>query len=963
MSFKTNTRISIADLHALGLTSDSLDIRADIAADFPMLDTNGVQGNVLVSDAYINYKSKPVSIDTMQLEARHNIDTQLIRFASPIADISLVGQYTLLDLIPAIKTITDNYLSTTATDTVFTTNVKAALEANVHIPDSIISVFTGIRSVAPFYIMGNINTEDNELKLFSAIPKIKIDEVVEIDTIDIAFVTQDDNGKYDDLRFALSIGTLTGSDFELRHTYLQGGVSRGVFDAVLRLDGENAMPRYMLPFIYVNDPLRPNISIGDSLMINRKSWSVSDDNIIYLDPKNLAGSMLTLRDKNTLLELNASDNNESGLPLALGIKEFNIKDIAELLITDTSIASGMVNGQVSISSFEPFNFTTHITIDSLNILKAKMGNFRADVEQKDSGVLAVSSSLKGAMNDITLDGQYNTIQKNADLNLDIKQFELSNAGPLLSKYVGELNGILKGNLSIKGTMEEPVIRGKITADSLQAIYAMTGTYLKIPNAAWTFDEEGIQFDDLQITDSSGHEGKISGTILTKNYRDFIYDLAVNLDNFEVVGRKKFPQQDIYGPANADVKLTMKGNQEMMNVEGSVKVMDKSYFTYVYRQDTYDQLGEGLVEFFDPLHPADTTKDKIGKSTLGFQLLTNLYVHLTPGTSVEIMLDEISGDHLNLKGTADLNLIMKPGGEMSITGAYLLDGGEYELSLAGLIRKKFKIEKGSTINWYGDPLKGIMNITALYETKTSAGELVNDIDNIPGINKQKFDFDVYIILTNELLKPDIDFRLDMSEQDQDAFDGVIYTRIKQINAIPAELNKQVMGLLAFNKFIAENPFNSSSTAGSDFETQAFNTAGEMLTQELTDLVGKYVKDLNIEFGLEQQKDYTSGKEIQKTDFTVGISKSLADNRLNVYVGNSFALEGANQDENALEGLAGDVTLEYLLTSDGRFRLKGYRLTDNDLTFQGNIVRTGVSFVVVLEFNRFKNAFKKSKRDRS
>ncbi len=494
---------------------------------------------------------------------------------------------------------------------------------------------------------------------------------------------------------------------------------------------------------------------------------------------------------------------------------------------------------------------------------------------------------------------------------------------------------------------------------------MTGTYIRIPKAELGFDEQGIRFQDLAITDSSGHEGKITGTVKTADYRHLNFDLGIKMTNFEVVGRKKFPQQDIYGPTNADISLTLKGTEKSATLEGSVRVKERSYFTYVYRPSTNEELGQGLIEFFDPLKPEDTTiaKKKIGKSILGFQFLTNLYINVTPSSTVEIMLDETSGDHLVLNGNADLNFIMRPGGETTLTGGYQLDGGQYELSLAGVIRKRFKIEKGSSITWNGDPLKGTMNITALYETKTAAGPLVNDIEQIPGIDKQKLNFDVYIVLKNELMKPDIEFRLDMDEQDQEAFGGLIYNRIKQVNSIPAELNKQVMGLLAFNQFIAENPFNTFTSGGGDLGTQAFNTAGKLLTQQLTDMVGRYVKDVDIDIGLEQDKDYTSGKEVQKTDLNVGVSKSLANNRLNVYVGSSFALEGANQNEAALEGLAGDVTLEYLLTSDGRFRLKGYRLTENELTFQGNVVRTGVSFVVVLEFNKFKNAFKKPRKSRA
>jgi len=237
-----------------------------------------------------------------------------------------------------------------------------------------------------------------------------------------------------------------------------------------------------------------------------------------------------------------------------------------------------------------------------------------------------------------------------------------------------------------------------------------------------------------------------------------------------------------------------------------------------------------------------------------------------------------------------------------------------------------------------------------------------MQSAPGAKHQKFDFEVNMMIKGELMKPAISFHLDMPEKDQAAFDGIVYTRLKQVNTIPSELNKQVMGLLALNSFIADNPFNSMVGSGGNFETEAFSTAGRLLTQELNDFIGSVVKDVDIDVGLDIRDDYTSGSAQRKSDLKVGIAKSFANSRLNVYVGNTFALENQNQDEDLLSGLAGDVTLEYMLTSDGKYRLKGFRETQDDLTFNGTIVETGVSFAVVVEFNKLKNAFRSRKNKR-
>jgi hypothetical protein len=262
------------------------------------------------------------------------------------------------------------------------------------------------------------------------------------------------------------------------------------------------------------------------------------------------------------------------------------------------------------------------------------------------------------------------------------------------------------------------------------------------------------------------------------------------------------------------------------------------------------------------------------------------------------------------------------------------------------------------------MKAQMDIKALYKIKTTAAELMNGSSSAQGIDKQKLNFEVYLLLSKELLKPDISFKLDMPENEQQVFDGAVYTRIKQVNTIPSELNKQVMGLLAINHFIAENPLSSLSSAGSEsFETRAYATAGNLLTQELSDLVTNAIKGVDIDIALDVNEDYTSGKAERNTDLKVGVTKSLANNRLIIYVGSSIALEGQNQSSDALSGLAGDVTLEYLLSKDGKYRIKGFRVNENELALQGEIVKTGVTFVVVLEFNKVKTVFKKKKKKKA
>jgi hypothetical protein len=75
-----------------------------------------------------------------------------------------------------------------------------------------------------------------------------------------------------------------------------------------------------------------------------------------------------------------------------------------------------------------------------------------------------------------------------------------------------------------------------------------------------------------------------------------------------------------------------------------------------------------------------------------------------------------------------------------------------------------------------------------------------------------------------------------------------------------------------------------------------------------------------------------------------------------VGSSFGLEGPQQ-KNQANTIAGDVAIEYQLSKDGRYKLKVYRINKYQVALQGQVVETGVAFVITLDYNEFKELFQK------
>jgi hypothetical protein len=70
------------------------------------------------------------------------------------------------------------------------------------------------------------------------------------------------------------------------------------------------------------------------------------------------------------------------------------------------------------------------------------------------------------------------------------------------------------------------------------------------------------------------------------------------------------------------------------------------------------------------------------------------------------------------------------------------------------------------------------------------------------------------------------------------------------------------------------------------------------------------------------------------------------------------KGKKAKHNTISNIAGDVSGEYKLTPDGRYRVRAYRRNDYDL-LQGDIVETAVGFVFTKDYNRTRDLFKPSK----
>jgi autotransporter translocation and assembly factor TamB len=572
-------------------------------------------------------------------------------------------------------------------------------------------------------------------------------------------------------------------------------------------------------------------------------------------------------------------------------------------------------------------------------------------------------NLTGFGNDLRVNGTLSPQGNDVAMNLDlaIRRLQLNTFEGALATFVTRASGGVNGNVSINGTMSAPKVQGTINFDSVSVNTIAVGGPLSIHNESLTVTEKGFDFNQFTIRDSANSPLNLNGTVRTANFINYNFNLKVDAENFRVVNTTKKVNSLYYGEMYINTNLNITGTERNPSVDGNLTVNEGTNFSIVIPQaDAGVVQREGVVEFVDFSNPGVDSLflayDSLNNADiLGFNIAAN--ISIVREANFNVIVDVANGDFLNLKGVGELTAGIDPSGKVTLTGTYTIDEGAYQFSF-NFLRRRFEVEKGSTITWFGEPTNAELDVTAKYIANTAPLDLVqNQITDVSQRNYylQKLPFHVFLNLNGELLKPVLTFDITLPEEQNYTVSGdvvsTVRTRLTQLRQEPSELNKQVFSILLLNRFVGENPFESSSGG---FSAGAFarQSVSKLLTEELNDLASGLINGVDINFDLASSDDYTTGDRRNRTDLNVGLSKRLLNDRLTVTVGNNFQLEGPTPANNQGSNVAGNISINYQLSKDGRYMLRFYRRNEYEAAVEGYVIETGLGFILTVDYNRFR-----------
>ncbi len=812
--------------------------------------------------------------------------------------------------------------------------------------------------------------DSRNLDLGLTAPRLRYSDIV-IDTLGFSAVEQDSA-----LSYVLSINKFTKGGIEFFNSSLFGSVKNDSVSSFLNLTDREGVDQFGLGVYTAIDP-QDNIHLrmAPGLKLNYEDWTVNPLNrfILGAQSKGFFVDALQLSNGNQSIAVQSQDTAFNS-PFSLAIKNFTIANITRMVSKDTILADGLLNVDATLDLRGEFaKINADARVDSLQVLGAGLGNLSLNAFNESADAYQAKVNLVGSGNDLGISGHYYTKAQNGnelDFNADIKSFALKSIEGITFGAIRQSSGTLWGNLKINGTLTNPRIDGSLNTQELQTTLSAFNTFLRMPKEQINFvPGKGLSFSDFEIYDRFNRKATLNGDLITKNFTEFALNARFNATKWEAMNSTNRDNESFYGRILLSASLGLTGPMTAPAIDGNITIHDSTDFHYALLDNPELVSNEGIVEFYDSkvIENLDEFGEKMerAKYLLSQSSSLNVNVDIEKDAQFTILIDPETGDKLNVKGKAFLNANLGSDGNMALAGTYELEDGFYDLSIE-IIKKKFKIQKGSIIQLAGDPLDAEANITAIYEANIAPYDLLQNQgqQDESVVFRQRVPFQVLLKMSGKVMKPTISFDIVVSEKGNTTPDNIrapVEAKLNELRNNPTEMNKQVVAVLALGRFISEDVF-SASGGGLGLENAVRQSASRFLSEQLNRMAGDLIAGIELDFGLNTSEDYSTKTRVNRTDLNVTASKRLFNDRLKVSIGNDFQLEGQATTNANPSYLPGNLSADYMITPDGRYVLRGYRKTELQNIINGFIIETGLSFRLGLEYNRFRQLLLGQKRYR-
>jgi hypothetical protein len=647
---------------------------------------------------------------------------------------------------------------------------------------------------------------------------------------------------------------------------------------------------------------------------------------------------LTSKDQNIFVNGHIGPRLEDRLRFE--VENLGIGAIAAVFYDDYKISGSLNSSGFAAALLDEPIFVAVVEIQNLLLEDTDLGDISLGTAWR-SGERAVNVNgqiCHGKEVTLNIEGSYQIADLGIDLNLTFENQPLDFINPFTVDIISETTGFLNGRLTVTGNLPNIESKGLLDISEGSTKVDYLGTTYKFEDKI-RVEPDWIGFDRLKLTDERGNTGFAVGTIIHEDFADWNFDVSMNVENFMALNNTELDNDLFYGAAFVSGNINVSGFANKLDLTVDVKSEAGTRLNMPLGGSSNVEL-KSFVRFVSSDDKLQEPEPRVNLDgiTMNFKL------DVRDNAQINLIFDETIGDVLRASGNGVIEMVITPTQDFFMYGTYTVAQGSYLFTLRNLINKRFRIAPGGTIKWFGDPLAAELDLATIYNVRVPLYDII--LDN-PEQYRRRVPVEVYLKLKGALTQPEISFDIQAPTVDENA-----RAQLKTAIAQDDERNRQVFSLLLLNKFLpVVGQGTEEFTGGASGAQLGAATTAEMLSNQLSNWVNQISTDFDI--GI----NYRPGDAVSNEEIAVALSTQFFNDRLNLS-GNFGVSQGNDLNQNP-NSIVGDFLVEYLITEDGRFRLKVFNESnDYNLTNVNQAPYTqGVGVFYQQDFDTFEELVKK------
>ncbi|MBP6023228.1 translocation/assembly module TamB domain-containing protein [Ferruginibacter sp.] len=954
MAFNFDALLKKSNLKNLHFTNDDFKLDGHFNLNFTGNNIDKFLGTARVYDATLQHDSTRLSFDSLSLQSFIAGNKKYLSFQTNELEGNVTGNFKILELPDAFKVFLNRY---------YPSYIKAPKNL---VSDQDFSFFIKTKEVNEYVQLidkrlkgfnnaefnGNLKLAANELNIKANIPGFEYDKKI------FNNLVLESKGNRDTLFTKITTGDIVlndslhfpGTDLTIRSQndisviQLKTSASKTLSEAELNATVQT-----------LSDGVKIHFS-PSSFIINEKKWQLEKDGELtirkaYID----ASEVKFVQGEQEITFSTEMDDVTDKTNVIAKLKKVNIDDFTPFFLKQPRLEGRLTGTVTLVDPFGKQNIEYDATAEDFRLDDKLIGklNLKGDVNTT-LGLVRAKVDADGKLNKFSIDGSYNYKSDTSDnqMNFDFlsERFDLSILNNYLGSIFSDMQGDATGGLKIYGGNGHNYITGSptITNGSLKVNY--TKCKYSFTNSPIIFNPDEIDLGTLQLKDTLNNSGTASGKMRHKFFQDFDFDnLRFETGKMLLLNTTKKDNNQFYGAVIGRALMTLNGpvTDMKMKINGAPSTLDSSH---IYLP-TGSSRESGTIDYIEFIQ-FGTEMENI-KSRQGTNLLIDMDIAANPACKIDVILDEATGDIIKGQGNGNLKIRVGTTEPITMRGRFDITKGDYTFNFQTFLKKPFKLNRGSIV-WNGDPYLANINIEAEYLAENV------DMSSISSSNsfKQKGDLKIIALLTGILNKPDIAFNFIMTDNNGLKGDYYAENKLADFKNDKNEMLKQVASLLLINSFISNQAGAQNALSGNIPFTIAANTIGGVVSGWLTGIFNKGLEKatkgiVSTYFDINSSFDLQSSAALLQANVKTGL-QFLLNNRLVVLLGGNIDINNSAYTQQLTNKslITPDITIEYMLTKDGRWRAIGFNrssIVASDLTgIQRN--KTGVKISYRKEFDK-------------